>query len=154
MTSKPALAAAAEQITSRTGYINLLIANSGITGPVLHGLAPDASLTEVAAFLDAQDADAFTRTFAVNTTAVFFTVTAFLPLLGKGNEKKNSPTKSQIVAVTSVGAFNRKPLAGFAYGASKAATTHMVKQMSTMFGGLDIRANIIAPGRKYTPNPC
>ncbi|SLM36981.1 short chain dehydrogenase reductase [Lasallia pustulata] len=34
----------------------------------------------------------------------------------------------------------------YAYGPSKAATVHMVKQIATMFAPYQIRANVIAPG--------
>ena len=89
----------------------------------------------------------FTKTFEVNSTAVFYTAVAFLGLLDAGNAKKNVEQKSQIIATTSIAAFNRKPLAaGFSYGLSKAATTHMMKQLATIFAPFHIRSNMIAPG--------
>ena len=51
-----------------------------------------------------------------------------------------------MIAVSSIGAYNRVPLAGFAYSASKAGTTHMMKQLATAFVPFDIRSNVIAPG--------
>lgn len=39
--------------------------------------------------------------------------------------------KSQVIATSSIGGFNRVALAGHAYAASKAGTTHMMKQFST-----------------------
>lgn len=127
MTSKDDLASAVSAISSQTGFINLLIANSGITGPSLDGLAKDASLAEFRNFHWNQDVNAFNQTYAVNTSAVFFTIIAFLELLDKGNKQGNVDQKSQVIATSSIGAFNRVPLAGYAYGSSKAAVVHMLK---------------------------
>lgn len=150
VTSKSDLSAAVDQIATKSGHINLLIANSGVTGPTLKGLATDASLTELRDFLYNWDADDFNNTYAVNTTAVFYTIVAFLDLLDKGNKAGNVEQKSQVVAVSSIGAFNRVPLAGFAYGSSKAGVLHMMKQFATKLVGYGIRANVIAPGRKLS----
>ena len=56
--------------------------------------------------------------------------------------------KSQVIATSSIGAYNRSPLAGYAYGTSKAAVVHLLKQFSTALVPYDIRSNIIAPGCK------
>jgi len=82
----------------------------------------------------------------INTSGVYLCVSAFLELLAEGNKKNNVEQLSQVIAITSVGAFNRVPLAGFAYGASKAGTTHMMKQLATALVPYDIRSNMIAPG--------
>jgi NAD(P)-dependent dehydrogenase (short-subunit alcohol dehydrogenase family) len=107
------------------------------------------SLTEMQSFLWKQDSDEFTKTFAVNTTAVYFTAIAFLGLLGKGLEKGNVQQASQVITVASVASFNRISRAGFAYSASKAGVLHMMKQFATMFVPYGIRSNVIAPGCKF-----
>jgi NAD(P)-dependent dehydrogenase (short-subunit alcohol dehydrogenase family) len=96
----------------------------------------------------ATDAQEFTHTYHVNTSAVYFTIVAFLSLLGAGNAKGNVEQKSQVIATSSIGAYNRSPLAGYAYGSSKAAVVHMLKQFSTVLVPYDIRSNVIAPGCK------
>ncbi|KAF2818626.1 NAD(P)-binding protein [Ophiobolus disseminans] len=146
VTSKTDLAAAAEHISQKSGYVNLVIANSGITGPTLMGLSESASLTEFRDHLDSWSVDEYNKTYEVNTTAVFLTLVAFLELLDKGNKAGNVEQTSQFVAVSSAGAFNRVPMAGYAYSGSKAATVHIVKQFATRLVPFDIRANIIAPG--------
>ena len=93
----------------------------------------------------------FTNTFHVNTSAMFFTAVAFLKLLDAGNTSKKSPThgtniKSQFLATSSIGAFNRRPLAGFSYAGSKAAVVQIIKQISTFLVPYSIRANVICPG--------
>ena len=87
----------------------------------------------------------------VNTTAMFYTFLAFLPLLDAGNTHERSPTvskgmKSQFIATSSIGAYSRRPGAGFAYAGSKAACIHIIKQLATWMVPYGIRANTIAPG--------
>ena len=97
-------------ITKAEGYINVLIANSGITGPTSLKMPPNASLTQFRDFLWETDVATFTKTMEVNTSAVHFCVLAFLELLGEGNKRKNVDQLSQIIAVSSIGGFHRLAL--------------------------------------------
>lgn len=156
MTSKADLARAADQIKASHGYVNVVVANSGVSGPSLAGLPPNPSLTAFRDHLWNWDPAEFNKTYEVNTTAVFYTLVAFLELLGEGNRRGNeNPTspKSQFIAVSSMGAYSRVPASGYAYGSSKAAVVHMMKQLATALVPYDIRANVIAPGRKSAPIP-
>lgn len=146
VTSKSDLSAAVDHVAQKSGYVNLVVANSGISGPTLQGLAKDASIAEFRNYLFNWDVNDFNNVYAVNATAVFYSVVAFLELLDKGNKAGNVEQKSQVVCVSSIGAFNRVPLAGYAYGSSKTAVTHMMKQFATNFVPYGIRSNIIAPG--------
>jgi NAD(P)-dependent dehydrogenase (short-subunit alcohol dehydrogenase family) len=148
VTSKSDLAAAAEYVSQNSGYVNLVIANSGITGPTLGGLPKDASLMEFRDYLQNWDVEDYNQTFAVNTTGVFSTLVAFLELLDKGNKAGNIEQKSQFIGIASAGAFNRVPMAGFAYAGSKAALVHTMKQFATNLVPYGIRCNTIAPGCK------
>ena len=93
-----------------------------------------------------QDYAAYNETFAVNVSAVFFTIVAFLGLLDEGNKKGNVEQKSQVIATSSIGGFERVVPAGYAYGQSKAAVTSLMKQLATQLVPYDIRSNVIAPG--------
>ncbi|VUC32567.1 unnamed protein product, partial [Clonostachys rosea] len=146
VTNKEDLERAAKQIRSAHGYINIVFANAGIGGPSLAELKPEASIEELQNHLWNWGSDDFTHTFAVNATGVFNTVVAFLQLLDQGNKQGNISQKSQVIAISSIGAFNRRPGLGYAYSASKAAVTHIFKQLATTLVPYDIRANIIAPG--------
>ena len=88
------------------------------------------------------------KTYEVNSVGVWFTIVAFLKLLDAGNKKGNVTQKSQVIATSSIGGFNRLAPGGFPYGASKAATTHMIKQLASNLIPFDIRSNAIAPGCK------
>lgn len=147
VTSKDALQSIVSHIGKEVGYINVLIANSGIEGPASTSITPETSLEDYQSALWNQPFDEYTDTFAVNTSAVFFCIVAFLKLLDAGNKKGNLEQKSQVIATGSIAGFNRGiPWGGYAYGQSKAATTLLVKQMATNLVPYDIRANLVAPG--------
>ncbi|KAI1077227.1 NAD(P)-binding protein [Whalleya microplaca] len=146
VTSKTDLERIVAEIKSAVGYVNVVIANSGVSGPTLLGMPPNASLSEFRNHLLGWDTDAFTNTFAVNSTGVFNTVIAFLELLDEGNKRGNLKQKSQVIATASIGAYNRSPVAGYAYAGSKAGVIHMMKQFATSLVPYDIRSNVIAPG--------
>ncbi|KAE8453226.1 hypothetical protein EG329_011293 [Mollisiaceae sp. DMI_Dod_QoI] len=147
VTSKDALASIVSTITSEVGYINLLIANSGTLGP-----QKTKALTAESTIADFQEAygqtsfEDFSKTFELNTVAVWYTIVAFLGLLDAGNKKGNVVQKSQVIATSSIGGFNRNAPGGYGYGQSKAATTHMMKQLATGLAPFGIRSNILAPG--------
>lgn len=148
VTSKESLQSAVGRIQEDVGFVNLLVCNSGIGGPAGIRPKPETTLDEfIEANLSAPIED-YTNTFAVNTSAVWYTTMSFLKLLDAGNRQGNVEQKSQVVAVSSIGGFNKINTGGFAYGQSKAACTHLVKQLSVVLPQWDIRANAICPGRK------
>ncbi|KAK3061051.1 hypothetical protein LTS18_007127 [Coniosporium uncinatum] len=147
----------AETVKRKTGYINLLICNSDQLGPPSSGgddmpkESSAATLSQISSFFLAQLMQDWNDTFALNCTAVFYTAMALLPLLGAGNDPRVSQTamagvRSQICVTSSLGGFNRHHLAGFAYTASKAAATHMVKVLTTFLNPHRVRVNAMAPG--------
>lgn len=147
VTNKEALQSAVTQIKSETGYINILLANSGTLGPQAEPKL--LAYPDLASFVSAHqaiDPAAYTGVFELNATAAFFTILSFLPLLDEGNKKGNVYQKSQVIVTSSIGGFNRNIPGGFAYGQSKAAATHLVKQLATQLAPYGIRANALAPG--------
>jgi len=89
--------------------------------------------------------------FDLNITAAYFTFLAFLPLLEKGNTHPDSISnagyvKSQFITVGSIAGYSRNNMVGYPYGASKSASMHLTKTLSTEFAKYGIRANTIAPG--------
>jgi NAD(P)-dependent dehydrogenase (short-subunit alcohol dehydrogenase family) len=146
VTKKSDLDRAVSELKTKHGYLNVVIANSGVTGPTLGGLPQDASLSDFRQHLWAWDTADFNNTLEVNTTGVFNTVTAFLELLHEGNQRGDLKQKSQVIATSSIGAYNRNVFAGYAYGSSKAGVVHMMKQFATSLVPYNIRSNVIAPG--------
>lgn len=149
VTSKDSLESTATFIEEDVGYINVLIANSGIGGPQAPGIKPETTIEDFQSAMWKMPMDDYTKTFAVNTSAVWFTAIAFLRLLDAGNKKANVEQKSQVIATGSIAGFNKRVPGGYAYGQSKAATTLLMKQLATNLSPYGIRANLIAPGRKY-----
>lgn len=146
VTSKDALQSIVSHIEKEVGYINVLIANSGVAGPRATSITPQTSMEDFQSALWNQSFDDYTQTFAVNTSAVFFCIVAFLKLLDAGNKKGNVSQTSQVIATGSIGAFNKVAQSGYAYSQSKAAVTLLMKQVSTNLVPYRIRANVIAPG--------
>lgn len=151
VTCKDSLESMAKIVSEQSGHLNLLIPNSGISGPSMHDLAPGSTLSQFKAHAWASPMEDFTAVYNVNSTAVYYTILAFLELLHAGNEKgKVGDVKSQIVVTSSIAAVNRNARAGFAYISSKAAVSHMVKVLSTFMAGWGIRVNALAPGCEWS----
>lgn len=147
VTSKEALQSAVSTIKAEVGYINVLVANSGILGPqAAQKITSDSTIEDFQKSWAETSFEEYTKTFELNTSGVWFTFMAFLGLLDAGNKEGNVKQKSQVIATSSIGGFNRNVPGGFAYGQSKAATTHMMKQLATALAPFDIRSNVIAPG--------
>ncbi|KAI1848890.1 hypothetical protein JX265_001220 [Neoarthrinium moseri] len=148
VTSKDSLKAAADTVQRDVGYLNLLVCNSGIGGPQTPRPTMESSITleEFANTNWDVPMEDYTNTFAVNTSAVWYTTMAFLTLLDAGNKKGNLFQKSQVIATSSIGGFNKVNTGGFAYGQSKAACTHLIKHLAVALPKWDIRANVICPG--------
>ena len=155
VTDKESLTKVADQVRQEQGYINLLFANAGVSGPkhaaILNEGREDGSKPSVAEFQKSMfepNFDDFSFATNVNNTAVFYTAIAFLDLLDAGNKQRNIPQDSQIIVTSSIAGFSLQLASSFAYSSSKAAVTHLVKMLSTYFSqaGYHIRANVIAPG--------
>jgi NAD(P)-dependent dehydrogenase (short-subunit alcohol dehydrogenase family) len=145
VTSKESLSSVVQSIEKDVGYINVLIANSGISGQPAK-ISPQMSIEDFQKEMWSADFAAYLNTFAVNTAAAWYTVIAFLALLDRGNKKGNVKQKSQVIATSSIASFNRVVLSGYSYGQSKAALTHMMKQLATGLAPYGIRANVLCPG--------
>lgn len=149
VTSKETLSSLVSTIKAEVGYINVLVANSGILGPQKSiPLTAESSIADFQKAYGEASFEDYASTFELNTVAVWFTVVAFLELLDEGNKKGNVEQKSQVIATSSIGGFNRAVPGGFAYGQSKAATTHLMKQLATGLAPFGIRSNTLAPGCK------
>ncbi|KAK4677000.1 hypothetical protein QC764_409140 [Podospora pseudoanserina] len=128
ITSRISISSTVSVISSDLGYINLLICNAGIGGPqVLLSSTTPNSLEE----FQQQQMDTvagWEETMRANVTGVWFTAMGFLSLLEKGNHTEwgKGGVSSQVIVVSSISGFNKKAPGGWAYGASKAAATHVV----------------------------
>ncbi|KAB5511746.1 hypothetical protein GE09DRAFT_640083 [Coniochaeta sp. 2T2.1] len=161
VTDKSSLQAAVDKIAADTGYINLLVANSGSGGTqATWGAGKTIQELRRVLFTDHSMED-FTETFRVNVTGAFFTIGAFLELLDAGNHNSLLDSgygglaapgvavpavQSQVVVTSSISAFIRGPGTPPDYGGSKAAILHLAKQASSQLAPYGIRVNVLAPG--------
>lgn len=144
-----ALETIAERVRAEVGYINLLVANAGKSGPMLESLKPRYTLSDFVNLAWSSPMADFNDVYGLNCTALYYTIIAFLELLDAGNKKGNySGGKSQVIATASTASFLRNPRAGFAYLSSKAAVISLVKCFSTFCIPWGIRFNAIAAGCK------
>lgn len=174
VTSKASLQSAVDAVTKDAGYLNLLVANSGIGGPeARYGKGKSVSELRRELFEQVEMED-FTRAFHVNVTGAYFTMLAFLELLDAGNKHavshaneaegsvfgvpnpdatsnpKVPAVQSQVVFTSSISAFSRSHVSGPAYSGSKSAIMHLTKHSSSNLAEHGIRVNALAPGCKST----
>lgn len=139
VTSQSSLTSLVSEVEKRSGYLNLLVCNSGIGGPQVPYPSHETSLQEFREKCLAIPMDQYDKTFSVNVTAVWYTAMAFLELLDKGNKKGNLGWQGQVLITSSIAGYNRKAPGGWAYGQSKAAATHSAKQLSGVLPRWGIR---------------
>jgi NAD(P)-dependent dehydrogenase (short-subunit alcohol dehydrogenase family) len=169
VTSKDSIQAAVDKIASDTGYVHLLIANSGVMGPPASWGA-DKSIPEMrrSLFTDNSIED-FTEAYRVNVAGALFTMAAFLELLDAGNKNALAggygggaaapggavpAIQSQVIITSSIAAFVRGGSTPPSYGGSKAAIMQIAKQASSQLAPHGIRVNAFAPGCKCSSGAC
>ncbi|KAI0835666.1 short chain dehydrogenase [Hypoxylon sp. FL0890] len=163
ITNKASLQSAVDFVTKDEGYINLLMANSGVSGPSgpTKTWNNNLSISQLRKnlFEDVAIED-FTETFHVNISGTFFSILAFLELLDAGNKHAlkggwGAPTKegsdapsiqSQVIVTSSISAFSRATISAPAYAFGKAALIHLTKHTCSNLVKHGIRVNALAPG--------
>ena len=148
VTSRESLLSMVATVESQTGYINLLVNNSGVFGPEAKYPTSTDNIQDLQKCLWESNPEAFQQTFEVNNTAIYFTTVAFLDLLDKGNKHGGIPgVSSQVITTASVAGFRReeRPL-GVAYTLSKTAAIHLGKILANILIEYNIRSNVICPG--------
>ncbi|KAK4158363.1 hypothetical protein C8A00DRAFT_10828 [Chaetomidium leptoderma] len=168
VTSKVSLESVVSVVEADVGYLDLLVCNAGVGGPQPQRPRGPSEQPTLAEWRESQMAvrcEDFTATFAVNSTAVWYTAMAFLTLLDLGNkapafaanaaattgggvfqEYMLARASSQVVVTSSIAGFNKAAPGGWAYGPSKAAATHIAKMLSNVLPTWGIRVNCICPG--------
>ncbi|KAI1171053.1 short chain dehydrogenase [Nemania sp. FL0916] len=158
--SKESLQAAVDIIAKESGYVNLVVANSGVGGPSGR-VQPDLSISELRQQLfDNVSMEDFTQAMHINVTGAYFTMLAFLELLDAGNknalkggfgapltEYDDVPSiQSQVIFTSSIAAYSRAYLTLPAYAGTKAAIAQLAKHSATNLAPFGIRVNALAPG--------
>jgi NAD(P)-dependent dehydrogenase (short-subunit alcohol dehydrogenase family) len=139
VTSKISLESVVSVIENDAGFLNLVVCNAGVGGPQVPFPQPGTSIEEWQAKNLAFDFGEYTDTFKVNVSSVWFTAMSCLKLLDAGNKRGNLGYTSQVVVTSSIAAFNKKAPGGWAYSQSKAAATHLAKNLSVVLPTWNIR---------------
>ncbi|KAI5289368.1 hypothetical protein KEM54_003989 [Ascosphaera aggregata] len=121
-----------EEVKKTTDHVDILVANAGASWG-----APYEGHSE-------KDWD---KIMGINVKGVFFLAQKFTPLL---EAKSTSGDPSRIIITGSIAGLGLASVEGsnttFSYAASKAAVTHLGKQLAVALGPRNIVANVIAPG--------
>jgi len=150
VSSKDSLLHIVSTVEREVGYINLLVNNAGISGPILKlPVGEDNDIKSVQKTLWETPLEDLLDVYRVNVAGVYYTTVAFLELLDNGNKHGGIPgVTSQVISISSVGGLRRDAdaMMGPAYATSKAAVNHLGKILSSFLKDYQIRSNIIAPG--------
>jgi short-subunit dehydrogenase len=129
VTDRAALADAGRDFVARHGAPDVVIANAGINGPTLTGVAGDA--------------ESFERILRTNVIAVFDTFAPFVgPMRARGT--------GRLVGIASIAGVRGFPSLG-GYCASKAAVIAYLESLRLELRGTGLRVVTIAPGYVRTP---
>ncbi|KAI1412099.1 NAD(P)-binding protein [Hypoxylon sp. FL1857] len=153
VTSKDSIKSAVAKITQMEDFVNVLVNNAGIWGGRPTAQPEDGPEAFSEAMMAEDKESNWQKSFDVNVTSQYFVTAAFLPLLAKA---VSGPTGKigTVINNSSVAAFlrvtqNRQ----FSYNASKAALTHLTRQMAYELSHekINIRVNGLALGNYPAP---
>ena len=126
VTREDDLAALVQQTVQRLGTLNILVSNAGGGGPKPFDMPMED----------------FRRAFELNVFSLFRLAQLAAPEMDKAGG-------GAVLAITSMAGENKNQRMA-AYGASKAATNHLIRNIAFDLGPRNIRVNGIAPGATRT----
>ncbi|RYC62935.1 hypothetical protein CHU98_g3280 [Xylaria longipes] len=150
ITSKDGIKKLVSEIGSKeSNGLHILVNNAGISGSTFETSAKSAEEAKKNLFdPESSTFEDWTDVYRTNVAQIFFTTTAFLPLLQKASE--SSPGwSSAVINVTSISGLVKSSQHHFQYNASKAAANHLTRMLASELAvgnGLLVRVNAIAPG--------
>ncbi|KAH7035486.1 uncharacterized protein B0I36DRAFT_360842 [Microdochium trichocladiopsis] len=151
VTKKSDLEKLVADLSQKEKFINLLVCNAGVSGPKAEPEHEDAEDLKQKLW-DNESPEEWSDVFNVNVNSVYFTTVAFLPLLQASIAPKGplGDFAPSVITISSMSGIMRHAQGHFSYNASKGATVHLTKLMSSEFQKAKIRVNSIAPG--YFPS--
>ncbi|KAI1295194.1 hypothetical protein F5Y03DRAFT_372051 [Xylaria venustula] len=129
--------------------LHILVNNAGISGSTHETSASSGSEVKKNLF-DAESSsfEDWTSVYQTNVSQLFFTTTAFLPLLQKASDS-TPDWQSAVLNITSISGLVKSPQHHFQYNASKAAANHLNRMLASEIAvenRIPVRINAIAPG--------
>ncbi|KAI1080931.1 NAD(P)-binding protein [Whalleya microplaca] len=152
VTSKESIRGAVAAVGEKEGYLNVLVNNAGIFASRPAKRPEDGPEAFGEAILAESNEDNWQKSFESNCTSLYFVTAAFLPLLSKA---ATSPTGrvGSVINNTSASAFLRMTQNGqFSYNASKAAATHLTRQLAFDLSHDNIRVRVNGLALGYFPS--
>ncbi|KAI1353974.1 hypothetical protein F5Y01DRAFT_274872 [Xylaria sp. FL0043] len=129
--------------------LHILVNNAGISGSTLETSASSGEEAKKNLFdAEASTFEDWTSVYQTNVAQLFFTTTAFMPLLAKASDQEHG-WSSSVVNITSISGLVRGSQHHFQYNASKAAANHLTRMLATELAAenrIRVRINAIAPG--------
>lgn len=149
ITSKEDIKKLVSTLESKESKLDILVNNAGISGSTLETSASSAEEAKKNLFdAEASTFEDWTSVYQTNVAQIFFTSTAFLPLLQKASESEHG-WSATVLNITSISGLVKSAQHHFQYNASKAAANHLTRMLATELAaenGLRVRINAIAPG--------
>ena len=137
VTDGAAVTSALAAVADRTGRLDIVFANAGITaGP---GFLTTNGKRDPAGAIENIAPDLWERVIATNLTSVFATIRAAVPHM-------KSHGQGVIVVTTSIAGLRPSAVVGTPYMIAKAGAGHLVRQAALELAKYGIRVNAIAPG--------
>ncbi|MBM3608934.1 MAG: SDR family oxidoreductase [Alphaproteobacteria bacterium] len=141
VTDRAAMEDAMAQCVARFGGIDVLFANAGITGgPGYIGLDGKRN---PATQIENQSNELWEKVLAINLMGIVKTIQATVPHMKKRGA-------GRIIVTTSCSATRTEPFVGSGYVTSKAALSHLVRQLAHELAAHRITVNAVAPGPAAT----
>jgi NAD(P)-dependent dehydrogenase (short-subunit alcohol dehydrogenase family) len=141
VTDKAAIEAAIAGVVSRTGRLDVLFVNAGITGGP--GFITLDGERNAATQIEAQSNELWEKVLAINLMGAVKTIQAGVPQMKKQGG-------GRIIVTSSCSATKTEMFVGSGYVTSKAALAHLIRQVAHELAEFNITVNGIAPGPTAT----
>jgi NAD(P)-dependent dehydrogenase (short-subunit alcohol dehydrogenase family) len=148
ISKKDDIARLVSEISSKEKFLSILVNNAGIALNTQQTEASSAEEMKKNLFEDSNETfENWTDTYRTNVPQLFFTTTAFLPLLQAAHQHHDN-FSGTVLNITSISGMVKTSQHHYAYNASKAAAIHVTTMLANEVtqNGLRIRVNNIAPG--------
>ncbi|KAJ5593465.1 hypothetical protein N7537_010369 [Penicillium hordei] len=129
VTSKQFIQKLVDKISTEESKLHILINNAGISSPTQNTDPAGPKTLQEELFNNQSTAQEREECMRTNATQLFFTTTAFLPLLNNGTEDEHA-WSSTVVNIPSISGLVKSAQHHFAYNANKAAAVHLTKMLA------------------------
>ncbi|RMJ28808.1 hypothetical protein PHISP_00355 [Aspergillus sp. HF37] len=148
ITSKDTIQNLVKEVSTREKALDILINNAGISTSTQNTELQDPEALGRELFNPGSGSfEDWESVYRTNVCQLFFTTTAFLPLLQAGTDAERG-WSSTVINISSISGIVKLAQHHFPYNASKAAAIHLSKMLAHEIASsnIKIRVNNIAPG--------